>query len=160
MGNPRHHFRKEHHYQRACYHFDGQCGSVSDNGIQLDGGEDNADISQGCKEQFGHIGGTSNNCSTLVTFAKTGSREATLSEVENEDNSPTTTIFVDVGTSPIDLGADNATDCSQAAPVLVDSTSSITNEDLERRISTNHGSITGAIVHHAPTGPKPGGRLR
>ena len=115
------------------YHFDGQSGCVSAHGIQVNGGEDNADISQGRKEQYDHIGSTSNNCSTLVTSDKTSSRGATPSDVKDED-ARTTTNFVDVGTSPIDLGADNAIDCSQAAPVVA--TSSIANEEAASQTDT------------------------
>ena len=116
------------------YHFDGQSGCVGANVIQVDGSEDNADISQGRKEHYDHIDGTSNNCSTLVTSAKTSSPIATPSDVKDEDDSPITTNFVDVGTSPIDLGVDNATDCSQAAHV--DATSSIANEEAASQTDT------------------------
>ena len=101
-------------------HFDGECGIFNADGSKVDGGEDKADICQGRKEHYGH--------------AKTSSRGVTSRDVKDEDDSPTTTNSIDVGTSPIDLGADHATDCKQSASV--DTASFIANEEAGSQTDT------------------------
>jgi len=103
------------------HHFDGESGIAKADVSEDNNDEDMVDISQSYQKEYVN--------EALTTAAKSNRlRGATSSGEEDDSPTATSTSFVDVGTSPIDLGADSSPACKQAV-LEVDVTLAFASEE-------------------------------